>query len=325
MENKKIVVLGPIPRDHIITHKGEVFEKYGCVTHPVIALAKVLAGSGEVVPVSHVQKKDEAPIKELLSSYPAITTDYITSDQDQGDVISLKFVDQNTRLEKQTAFMNPILPSDIENLLDADIFVFVPITDFEIALDTLKFIKSNSKGLIIFDAHGPTNTMTVTGDRHNKFWVDRDQWLPYIDVLKMNLEESRFCWFNKEYTENELREIETGIGEEHLPDFAEHCMNMGLKALFVTLDSRGCMVYTQNEGERKAEFISAVKVDNVVDTTGCGDSFAGGLAYGFLSGLDNYHKAAQFANAFGALRTQGSTFEVFKSLDETEAIIKNNY
>jgi len=32
----------------------------------------------------------------------------------------------------------------------------VPITDFEIALDTLKYIKANSKAKIIFDAHGPT-------------------------------------------------------------------------------------------------------------------------------------------------------------------------
>ncbi|MEL7003197.1 MAG: carbohydrate kinase family protein [Bacteroidota bacterium] len=325
MNKNKIVVLGPIPRDHIVTHKGEVFEKYGCVTHPVIALAKVLEQEGEVIPVSHVQKQDEEPIKQLLSGYPSINTDHITSDMDQGDVISLKFVDQNTRLEKQTAFMNPILPEDVDNLLDADVFVFVPITDFEVSLDTLKHLRAKSNGLIIFDAHGPTNTMTVNGDRHHKFWVDRDQWLPYIDVLKMNLEESRFCWFEKEYSESALREIENDIGEEHLPDFAEHCMKMGIKALIVTLDSRGCMVYTQNEGVSTSEFINAVKVDDVVDTTGCGDSFAGGLAYGFLNGLDHYHKAARFANAFGAMRTQGSTFDVFKSLKETEEIIKNNY
>ena len=84
------------------------------------------------------------------------------------------------------------------------------------------------------------------------------------------------------------------------------------------------MVYTQDQGVRKTEFISAVKVDNVVDTTGCGDSFAGGLAYGYLSALD-HQKAAQFANAFGALRTQGSTFEVFKTLQETEELIRKNY
>ena len=37
-----IAVIGPIPRDRITTYKGEVFEKYGCVTHPVIAISKLL-------------------------------------------------------------------------------------------------------------------------------------------------------------------------------------------------------------------------------------------------------------------------------------------
>ena len=40
---KRIAILGPIPRDHIVTHQGDLIQKWGCVTHPVIALS-VLAG-----------------------------------------------------------------------------------------------------------------------------------------------------------------------------------------------------------------------------------------------------------------------------------------
>ena len=36
---KRIAVLGPIPRDHIVTHQGDLIQKWGCVTHPVIALS----------------------------------------------------------------------------------------------------------------------------------------------------------------------------------------------------------------------------------------------------------------------------------------------
>jgi len=32
-------VLGPIPLDRIITHRGEVFEKYGCALYTVAALS----------------------------------------------------------------------------------------------------------------------------------------------------------------------------------------------------------------------------------------------------------------------------------------------
>ena len=324
MANPKIGVLGPIPRDHIVTYKGEVSQKYGCVTHPVIALSRLMASEGTVIPVTHVRKKDEGPIKKMLAVYEGVVLDHITSEHDQGDVISLKFVDQNNRMEKQTAVMDPILPSDVELIIDCDVFVFVPITDFEIALDTLKYIKANSDGLIIFDAHGPTNTMSVLGERHKKFWVDRDQWLPYIDVLKMNLEESRCIWFEKEYQAEELTPLEDHF-TGHLRPLAQYCLEQGTKALIVTMDAEGCMIYTLEEGKLVEKFVSSVKVDHVVDTTGCGDSFAGGLAYGLLHDRTNYVRAAQYANALGALRTQGTGFDVFKSLKETEELIAANY
>lgn len=72
------------------------------------------------------------------------------------------------------------------------------------------------------------------------------------------------------------------------------------------------------------DFIHSVPVKEVIDTTGCGDSFAGGLAYGFAVHQDPV-KAAQFANTLGAMRTQGKTYEVFKNLTDTEKIIAQHY
>ena len=46
-------------------------------------------------------------------------------------------------------------------------------------------------------------------------------------------------------------------------------------------------------------------MENVIDTTGCGDSFAGGLAYGLMDGGDNFIRSAMYANALGAQRTPG--------------------
>ncbi|MFZ2897546.1 MAG: PfkB family carbohydrate kinase [Saprospiraceae bacterium] len=319
----KVAVLGPIPRDTIVTHHGETIQKYGCATHTCIALSRLLGEEGTVIPVTHVRKKDEGPIKALLSVYPNISTDHITSEADRGDVVSLRFIDQNNRLEKQTGFMDPITPADVKDLLDCDAFVCVPITDYEVPLDTLKFIKQNSRGVIILDAHGPTNTLTVTGDRLLKFWADRDMWLPYIDVLKMNLEESQCCWFKNEYAVNELKPLEKSSA--HLPEFARHCLSHGLKSLIVTLDARGCVVYHAPEGKVVEEFVSSIPVAHVVDTTGCGDSFAGGLGYGLLNDPSDFVKAAKFANAMGAQRTQGASFDVFQPLEVTLEMIVGHY
>jgi adenosine kinase len=319
----KIAVLGPIPRDTIITHKNETIKKYGCATHPAIALSKLMEGKGEVIVISHVHKKDHQPIIDLFSPYSNVNIDGIKSSNDRGTVIELRFQDQNNRLEKQTAFMDPILPEDVAPFMDAKAFVFVPITDFEISLSTLKYIKENSEGIVIFDAHGPTTAMNINGNRERKFWIDKDEWLPYIDVLKMNLEESQCCWFKNEYSQEEMGNY-NDTSTEHLDDFAEYALNKGVKIVYVTLDSRGCVCYFNKEGKINKEWINSLPVDNVVDTTGCGDSFAGGLAFGFTF-YDDPIIAAQYANTLGAMRTQGKTYDVFKNLEETKALMLKHY
>ncbi len=319
--NYKIAVVGPIPQDTIITHKNETIFKYGCVSHPTIALARLMEGHGTVIPIANIHKKDDAAIKQLFEPYKSIDVNGISSEKDEGTIIELNFIDQNNRLEKQVANMSPISAEDIRPFLEVDCFVFVPITDFEINLEALKLIKSESKARTIFDAHGPTTFVTSEGTRLRKYWKDHKDWLPFIDVLKMNLEESLCCWFDRDHTD------ETNFDENqtnHLDDFAEYILNNGVEYLYVTLDSRGCAIYSKTNGSIEKQFVKSVPVKDVIDTTGCGDSFAGGLAYGFTRYNDPI-KAAHFANTLGAMRTQGKGFDVFKSLEETEAIISAHY
>jgi adenosine kinase len=85
------------------------------------------------------------------------------------------------------------------------------------------------------------------------------------------------------------------------------------------------MTYYKEKGKLIEVMVPAVKVDHVVDTTGCGDSFAGGVGFGLLQRPTDYIGAARYGNALGALRTQGKTFSVFKSLEETDKIIQDTY
>ncbi|QTY27548.1 carbohydrate kinase family protein [Flavobacterium sp. CS20] len=321
---KKIAVVGPIPRDTIKTHQNEVIKKYGCISHPCIALAKLMENDGEVYPISHIHKIDKEAVESLFANYSAINTVGISSEKDSGTVIFLDFIDQNNRREKQTAFMSPILPQDVEAFLGVDAFVFVPISDFEVPLETLKFIKAHSKAKIIFDAHGPTTCVTTKGDRLRRFWIEIEQWLPYIDILKMNLEESQCCWFKTEYALDEMKSYDDSQ-REHLDDFAQFVLNHKTSHLYITLDAQGCEHFTLSKDKTvKKNFIKSVKMKDVIDTTGCGDSFAGGLAYGF-SYYNDALKAGQYANVLGAFRTQGKTFDVFKNKKNTDNYLNRYY
>lgn len=320
MKHLKIATVGPIPRDTIITHKGVTIQKYGCITHPTIALAKLLDKNGTVCPITHINKEDEQPIKELFAPYKNINTEGLFTKEDKGTIIELKFLDQNNRVEKQLSKMAPITPEDVKPFLDADAFVFVPVTDFEIQLETLKFIKKNSDAIIIFDAHGPTTKVDANGARLRQLWKDKEDWLPYIDVLKMNLEESLFSWHEDELILTTYDEQNTS----HLNEFADYVLSKNVDTLYITLDSRGCVTYHKEDGKTVKDFIKSVSVENVIDTTGCGDSFAGGLAYG-LSYYNDRIKAAQYANILGALRTQGKDFQIFKCKEETDKILQDTY
>jgi hypothetical protein len=72
--SRSVAVLGPIPRDRIITHRGEVFEKYGCALYTVAALSALLDADDRIYPIVHVRREDEEPIKELLSASPMSTS-----------------------------------------------------------------------------------------------------------------------------------------------------------------------------------------------------------------------------------------------------------
>lgn len=319
-----VAVIGPIPRDSITSFQGETFEKFGCAVYTAACMSSMAGPGSKVHTVSHVHSSDVAKVRELLSAFPYIDVSHVTGDADQGAVIDLTYVDQNKRTETQTGFMNPILPEDLDGLMDCDAFIFVPITDFEVPLETLRHIKNNSDGLVVFDAHGPTNGCTIHGERFHKFWIDRDRWLPYIDLLKMNMEEAQCSWFKGIYSTEELHEVNE-LTMDELPKFARHCLDHGVKALYVTLDQHGCAVYHKDENGRMREhLVKRVLVENVVDTTGCGDSFAGGLAFGYLKTGD-YVKACQFGNAAGAQRCASSELDVYGSLEETERQIAEAY
>src|ERR1044071_1543995 len=93
--SRKVVVLGPIPRDQIVTHTGERFEKYGCALYTAVALSALLDPGDTIVPIAHVRRRDAGPIKKILSAYRNIDTSGITSSYDQGDVVELRYIQHN--------------------------------------------------------------------------------------------------------------------------------------------------------------------------------------------------------------------------------------
>ena len=319
---KKIAVLGPIPKDTVITHRGEVLNKYGCALYTAIALSALLGDEGTVLPIVNVADDDLAPIREILDNYPNIDQTGVRACGDRGAVVELRFVNQNDRLEHQTGFMAPITPADVEFALDADAFVCVPITDYEVGQSTLEYIRRNSDGVILLDGHGPTSVLTKGGERVRRLWIEIDDWLPNLDILKMNIEEAGCSWLPRP---GEERKPADPIPREQLRDFATYVLGHGLKSLCVTLDQEGCIAFTLDEsGELFEAVVPRVPVAKVIDTTGCGDSFAAGMAFGYL--LDRQIvTACRYGNAMGAQRAGATKLDGYLDFATTSRQISDAY
>ncbi|MFP5020477.1 carbohydrate kinase family protein [Pseudonocardia phyllosphaerae] len=320
---RRVAVLGPIPRDHVTTHRGEVFDKYGCALYTTAALAALLGPDDVVIPVAHVREQDRGPIEDLLGHLGNVDLSLVRTRTDRGDVIDLTYVDQNARNERQSGFMHPIVPNDVGEIEDVDAIVCVPITDYEVPATTLAYLKARTNATILVDAHGPCVSLAPGGVRTPRLWIDRDAWLPSIDILKMNLEEAGRTWFPPPGGDPD--EIGLPLDRAQLPDLAAHCIDRGVKAVCVTLDEDGCALYFPGpDGTIAEHLVPRIPVDDVVDTTGCGDSFAAGMAFGHLM-FGDFVAAAHYGNAMGAQRAGGADLTSYLSFERTAKQIEAAY
>lgn len=317
---KKITIAGPIPRDHITTADNEQIVRYGCITNSAVALSKLFGNSAEVIPITHTRKNDEPKIKELLKGHSSITLDYISSEADQGDAIDLLYLNNVDKVERQTGYMNPFMPKEFDSLLDSDVFIFTTCTDYELPLETLRYIRENSNAKIIFSVHGSTTTVSVKGSRQPRFWVDRDLWLPLVDVVMMNIKEARGCWFPKEFSVSDLDNIKDFTPEEAQP-MAHHFLHSGVKAVFMTtVDCLNGIYYCGDVDNMQAVRFSAETEIRIVDTTGSAESFSAGLAYGLMQDDNDFDTMAWYASQLAALRNCSLELDAFKSSEEMEKI-----
>jgi fructokinase len=97
---------------------------------------------------------------------------------------------------------------------------------------------------------------------------------------------------------------------------ADQLLNLGPKVVAITEGEDGCLIATK---EKRVQ-VPAFRV-NVVDTTGAGDAFMGGLSYGLLQDWD-LERVGIFANACAALCCTKVGARAMSKLDEVLAFVK---
>ncbi len=122
------------------------------------------------------------------------------------------------------------------------------------------------------------------------FIFDPGQGLPMFDGEELKRFVSQATWVAVNDYEAKLLADRTGTSLAELS-------KSHLKGLIETLGADGCNVYVQGEKTH----VPGVTASAVVDPTGCGDAFRGGLLYGLSQGWDLV-KSVALANRIGAIK-----------------------
>ena len=188
--------------------------------------------------------------------------------------------DQNHRTQRVLA---KAAPFTIEGLRDVDakIFHLGTLLSDDFSLDVIKYL--STKGIISVDVQGYLRE--VRGEQvYAVDWPEKNEAMKYIDILKAN--------------EKEM-EVLTGTADPR--DAARILADRGVKEVLLTLGSNGSLIYADGSFHE----IPAYPATDVVDATGCGDTYMTGYLYMRNKGAD-YDEAGNFAAAMCTLKLGAS-------------------
>ncbi|MDE6326334.1 MAG: ribokinase [Duncaniella sp.] len=187
---------------------------------------------------------------------------------------------QNNRTQRVLAKADPFTVDGLKDV-DAKIYHLGSLLADDFSLDVIKYL--STKGVVSVDAQGYLRE--VRGDKVFPVdWEEKREALKYITILKANEHES---------------EVLTGETDPYKA--ARILADWGVKEVLLTLGSEGSLIYA---GGEYCE-IPAFEPDEVVDATGCGDTYMTGFLYMRNKGA-SYREAGTFSAAMCTIKLGAS-------------------
>lgn len=188
--------------------------------------------------------------------------------------------DQNHRTQRVLA---KAAPFTVENLRDVEarIFHLGTLLADDFSLDVIKYL--SGKGIISVDAQGYLRE--VRGEQVFAVdWPEKAEAMKYIHILKAN-----------------EKEMEVLTGSSDPREAAMILARWGVREVLLTLGSNGSLIYADGRFHEIPAYPSA----EVIDATGCGDTYMTGYLYMRNRGA-GYEEAGNFAAAMCTLKLGAS-------------------
>lgn len=178
--------------------------------------------------------------------------------------------DSNHRTQRVLAKADPFTVEGLKDV-EAGIFHLGTLLADDFSLDVIKYLAA--KGRVSVDAQGYLRE--VRGDKVFAVdWPEKEEALRYVDILKANEHEMEVLTGSRDPREAALKLAEMGVHE-----------------VVLTLGDMGSLIYADGEFHE----IPAYPPVDVVDATGCGDTYMAGYLHCRSKGMGIYDSGCRAA------------------------------
>lgn len=277
MKEQDIICIGHITKDKIVTPKTEVYMPGGASFYFSYGINHLDNKDLSYRLITSLAEEDMKTVHDMrmagidVEVIPSRHTVYFENIYEE---------DQNKRHQRVRAKADPFTIESIKDV-KAKFIVLGPLLADDFSLDVIKYL--STRGTLVVDAQGYLRE--VRGEKVYAIdWKDKHEALKYVDILKVNEYEA---------------EVLTGTADLHKA--ALQLAEWGVKEVLLTQGSFGSTILADG----KFYNIPAYEPLNVVDATGCGDTFVMGYVYKRAQGAD-IDEAGHFAAAVSTLKLEAS-------------------
>ena len=273
---KDICCIGHITKDKIITPRQTVYMAGGTSFYFSYAFSHL----PQNVSFQLVTKLGEGEMKSVedmrqagidVQVYPSSHTVYFENKYGEN---------QNDRTQRVLERAEPFTVDEMREV-NAGVYHLGSLLSDDFSTEVVKYL--STKGRISIDAQGYLRE--VRGEKVYPIdWAEKREILAHTDIIKVN--------------EHEM-EVITGLTD---PRAAAKCLaEWGVKEVCVTLGSEGSIILA----EGKFYDIPAYEPKEIVDATGCGDTYSAGYLWCRAQGM-GFEESGKFAAAMCTLKLEHS-------------------
>jgi sugar/nucleoside kinase (ribokinase family) len=263
-------LIGTISKDEIAHKNGPGFTQLGGILYQ----AAVLCALGEeTLLFANVPESFNAEVQDIIGAWPTLQRDGLRNVSGPGNMVHLFYPEEGERLEVLESTVPALEPDRVTRVSpQLSMLIMVVNSGYDMALEDWRKVAAASGCPVWFDVHSLTLTRVLGEPRSYRAVPEWKDWAEGVSYLQANRQEIA-CM---------LGHPERHVTPTDIERISREALDLGLKAVFVTLGKEGGLAVTRDRSER----IGLSDSGRPVDTTGCGDVFCAATASRLVHGAD---------------------------------------